>query len=113
MIIDSNIVLKHLLFIVCSFIFMYEIRKCIEKLMKNPTTTIIYFDEFGKHGVPNITVCAYANHWGNETSYKTDKLAEHGLTMNRYVRGTFGGQTHLTYLKNSFMKTLLGHLMIL
>ena len=66
---------------------MNEIRKCIEKLMKNPTTTIIYFEEFGKHGAPSITVCAYANHLGNGTSYKANKLAENNLTLNAYVRG--------------------------
>jgi hypothetical protein len=59
---------------------------CFKKLKNNPTTTIIYSEEFGMHGAPSITVCAYANHLGNGTSYKTDKLDDNGLTLNDFVR---------------------------
>ena len=82
MIVKLRSFLSNLILFVCFLMCMNEIRKCIEKLMKNPTTTIIYFEEFGKHGAPSITVCAYANHLGNGTSYKANKLAENNLTLN-------------------------------
>ena len=86
MIINLKKVLRQFIFFVCFLLCLYEILQCIKRLRENPTTTIIYFEEFGKHGAPSITVCAYNNHLGNGTSYKTDKLAENNLTLNDYVK---------------------------
>ena len=65
---------------------MVEIWQCIKKMSNNPTTTIIYFEEFGQHGAPSITVCAYSDHLGTGTSYRRKMLARHGLTLHDYAR---------------------------
>ena len=43
-------------------------------------------DEFGRLGVPSVTVCAYSNHLQNSTSFKKHLLYKHGLTPNDYVK---------------------------
>ena len=77
---------KKFIFLFCLLLCLYNVGKCIEKLVENPTTTVIYFEEFGKQGVPSLTVCAYSNHLENSTSYKKEKLAEHGLSPNDYIK---------------------------
>ena len=86
MILNFKKLFRQLIILVCLLICLYEIWECIKKLKKNPTTTIIYSEEFGKHGAPSITICAYSNHLENGTSFKTDQMAENGLTLNDYVR---------------------------
>jgi hypothetical protein len=77
---------KKIIFILCFTLCLYHIGKCIEKLVESPTTTVIYFDEFAKQGVPSITLCAYSNHLEDSTSIKKEKLVEHGLFPNDYIK---------------------------
>ena len=77
---------KRIIFIVCLLVCLYHIGKCIEKLVENPTTTVIYLEEFGKLGVPSITVCAYSNHLENSTALKKEQLDKHGLSPNDYIK---------------------------
>ena len=86
MILEFKKILKQFSFLVCFCACMFEVEQCIEKLVRDSTATHIYFEEFGNHGVPSITVCAFSDHMGHGRAYKTDKLEKHGLTIKKYVR---------------------------
>ena len=77
-------ILKKIIFLICFTACIYEILECTKKMLRNPTTTIIFFEEFGKHGVPSVTICPYSNHLDNASAYNQKNLLEHGITAKEY-----------------------------
>ena len=76
--------LRTIFFLICLSVCIYEIIQCLNKMLKDPTTTIIFLDEFGKHGVPSITLCPYSNHLDNASAYNHKILLTYGLTPKEY-----------------------------
>ena len=83
---DYKQFLRHLSFVGCSILCAYEVEQVIEKLLKKETSTHISYEEFGNHGIPSFTICAYSDHLGPVSAYNHQQLREHGLSVDKYVK---------------------------
>ena len=69
-----RIYIKSCIFLGSLAFCLFEVQKCVARLLDDPSTTVISFEEFGHHGVPSATVCPHSDHRDTDQGYRHNRL---------------------------------------